>query len=485
MDRMKLSSTESNLIGTAGNLGTYASGIPIGFLVDSKGPLPATLIGTVALFVGYFPIHRAYASGPGSISVPLLCFFSFLTGMGSCSAFFASIKTAASNFPNHRGSATAFPLAAYGLSAFFFSTIAAFAFHDDISLFLLVLAVGTSSLIFVSSFFIRVLPYSSAYSLVSENESESISQSSQLHRTRSTETHRAPEPSEQVVEGNDITTSPVQCHDEFTIPNTEIEETSSLMARSSTNSPDSLYDEETRLHETGDSLYADLRGIYMLLTVEFWQLFTMLGVLTGIGLMTINNIGYDAKALWTYYDRNVTSGFLQKQQAIHVSTLSVLSCVGRLFSGIGSDLLVKQLQIAQFAATRISDPHQLLFVSGMTGLAYGMLFGVFPSIVAHTFGIGGISQNWGVMTLAAVIGGNTFNLIYGFIFDRNSYISPDGDRDCREGLRCYRAAYWVTFSAGLLGTVIALWSIRHERSISMQMKTGKKSRLRTSQPVTR
>ncbi|KAI1997397.1 hypothetical protein LOZ53_000576 [Ophidiomyces ophidiicola] len=420
--------------------------------------------------------------------------------MGSCSAFFASIKTAASNFPNHRGSATAFPLAAYGLSAFFFSTIAAFAFHDDTSLFLLVLAVGTSSLIFVSSFFIRVLPYSSAYSLVSENESESISQSSQLHRTRSTETHRAPEPREQVVDGNDMTTSPVQRRDEFTIPNTEIEETSSLMARSSTNSSDSLYDEETRLHETGDSLYADLRGIYMLLTVEFWQLFTMLGVLTGIGLMTINNIGYDAKALWTYYDRNVTSGFLQKQQGIHVSTLSVLSCVGRLLSGIGSDLLVKQLQMsriwclfisslcfcsAQFAATRISDPHQLLFVSGMTGLAYGMLFGVFPSIVAHTFGIGGISQNWGVMTLAAVIGGNIFNLIYGFIFDRNSYISPDGDRDCREGLRCYRAAYWVTFSAGLLGTVIALWSIWHERSIVMQMKTGKKSRLRASQPVTR
>lgn len=44
--------------GTAGNVGMYASGIPLGYLVDTKGPRPGTFIGTVALFVGYFPIHR-------------------------------------------------------------------------------------------------------------------------------------------------------------------------------------------------------------------------------------------------------------------------------------------------------------------------------------------------------------------------------------------------------------------------------------------
>lgn len=35
----------------------------------------------------------AYNNGPGSMGVPLICFFSFLTGMGSCSAFSAAIKT--------------------------------------------------------------------------------------------------------------------------------------------------------------------------------------------------------------------------------------------------------------------------------------------------------------------------------------------------------------------------------------------------------
>ena len=35
----------------------------------------------------------AYAGGPGSISVPWLCFFGFLTGVGGCAAFAGAVKT--------------------------------------------------------------------------------------------------------------------------------------------------------------------------------------------------------------------------------------------------------------------------------------------------------------------------------------------------------------------------------------------------------
>lgn len=129
---------------------------------------------------------------------------------------------------------------------------------------------------------------------------------------------------------------------------------------------------------------------------------------------------------------------------------------------------------AQIAGTQISSPHNLIFVSGMTGLAYGMLFGVFPSIVAHTFGIGGISQNWGVMTLAAVLGGNVFNLLYGTVYDRHSIKLPDGDRECREGLDCYRTAYWVTFYTSIFGAVVTLWGIWHEKRMVAKLKAANK-----------
>lgn len=87
----------------------YGTGIPVGLLIDSKGPRPGVLTGMLALGSGYFLIYKglwsmkpsssspnaslAYNDGPGTMGVPLICFFSFLTGMGSCSAFSAAIKT--------------------------------------------------------------------------------------------------------------------------------------------------------------------------------------------------------------------------------------------------------------------------------------------------------------------------------------------------------------------------------------------------------
>ena len=92
-------------------------------------------------------------------------------------------------------------------------------------------------------------------------------------------------------------------------------------------------------------------------------------------------------------------------------------------------------------------------------MAYGFLFGVYPSLVAQSFGINGLSQNWGSMTLAPIIFGNTFNLFYGHIYDRHSYIH-DGQRTCPEGLECYRRAYWLTLGGSLLAVGVSLWSIR-------------------------
>jgi hypothetical protein len=88
----------------------YASGIPLGHMVDTRGPRPGVLLGSIALGVGYYPIKigevlrrllllqktnvdTAYDAGAGSMSVALLFFLSFLTGFGSCSAFQAAIKT--------------------------------------------------------------------------------------------------------------------------------------------------------------------------------------------------------------------------------------------------------------------------------------------------------------------------------------------------------------------------------------------------------
>jgi hypothetical protein len=103
------------------------------------------------------------------MSVSVLSFFSFLTGFGSCSAFQASIKTAALNWPLHRGTATAFPLAAFGLSAFFFTSISGILFPNSTSSYLLLLTIGTSVMVFLPVFFMRV-PHVDVYHALASSE---------------------------------------------------------------------------------------------------------------------------------------------------------------------------------------------------------------------------------------------------------------------------------------------------------------------------
>lgn len=98
-----------------------------------------------------------------------------------------------------------------------------------------------------------------------------------------------------------------------------------------------------------------------------------------------------------------------------------------------------------------------------------MLFGVYPSIVAHTFGVHGLSQNWGTMTLAPVISGNIFNLIYGKIYDSHSIVDDkNGDRECLQGKSCYSEAYWMTLCASVGAVLLSLYCIWHDNQMIKQ-----------------
>ncbi|KAI1142225.1 MFS general substrate transporter [Hypoxylon sp. FL0543] len=524
-DKLFLSATESNLIGLAGNLGMYSMGVPVGMFVDSKGPRPAVIVGSILLGLGYYPLHQAYDAGHGS--VPWMCFVSYLTGLGGCMAFAAAVKTSALNWPHHRGTATAFPLAAFGLSAFFFALIGSIFFPGSPSKFLMLLAYGTFGLTFVGFFFLRVLPPHSPYHAVPEAE-PGLTDSRQLRRTASEEskaaragrghssepgmslnattdttksnTEMTQDASEQEREDEasstrdpqsdpNGTTRAVDAAEEAASGNRDgADETSSLLSQSTLSSS---LPGEVLVQSSVDmdrSHRVDIRGVNLMKNFEFWQLFTIMGILSGIGLMTINNIGNDVTALWKHYDDSIDDKTLVLRQQLHVSILSIGSFSGRLLSGVGSDFLVKVLHasrvwclvvasgifsIAQICALNVTNPHLLGFVSGFSGLGYGFLFGVFPSIVAESFGIHGLSQNWGFMTLSPVISSNIFNLFYGTVFDSHSVIDKNGVRSCTEGLNCYWAAYVVTLGACGLGLVVTLWVIWHQRKTRLAESAAK------------
>lgn len=162
---------------------------------------------------------------------------------------------------------------------------------------------------------------------------------------------------------------------------------------------------------------------------------------------------------------------------MHVGILSVASFIGRLSSGIGSDILVKSFgssrywslvasallfTVAQVFALKIENPNWLFLLSASTGLGYGALFGVYPALVADAFGAAGMGINWGTMTMAPVLSGNIFNLIYGANLDAHSDHPEGSERVCLDGRICYANAYVVTLIASIMAIFWSLWCVRLE-----------------------
>ncbi|KAK5087072.1 hypothetical protein LTR05_004243 [Lithohypha guttulata] len=449
-----------------GNLGMYATGIPAGMLIDARSPRWGVAVGTVFFAGGYYPIAKAFT---------------------------AAIKAAALNFPDHRGTSTAFPLAAFGLSAFVFATIALALLHDE-SHFLLLLATGTVVLPAVSFFFLDTPPTHTSY--------EQLPQHQRLHRTQlrdeRTETNgpNTGTPNKQSSSNTFPQDSTSESYSDSDVAPEGDSEQSSLLSTPPSDTPNPENRKSIDAPADTPPPDLDIRGWKLLPHKEFWLLFGLLALMCGIGLMTINNIGNMAQALWLSYDLKTPDSFIAKRQVLHVSVLSVMSFSGRLTSGIGSDVLIKRFSmsrfwcllaasivfiLAQISALTITKPSLLVLVSGLSGFAYGMLFGVYPSLVAHTFGVHGLSQNWGTMTLAPVISGNIFNLIYGRIYDTHSVVDGEnGDRKCLEGKTCYQGAFWMTLVASLGALLLCLYSIWHDNAASRKRMHKNRRKSHTS-----
>lgn len=341
--------------------------------------------------------------------------------------------------------------------------------------------------------FLRIVQHpddsAGAYGVVPEEDQSTLKrddeQSTRLHRTSTRSKDRVQ------ARGRSRPTTTKASSVISTFPNRspdEAGETSSLVASSESSGPEDIDQEilavRRNSHYSVHSCHVgqEISGTTLLRTPKFWQLFILLALLCGVGLMTINNIGNNARSLWRHWDDSASSDFIQKRQLIHVSILSFCSFLGRLASGIGSDFLIHKLHasrfwtlvasasifaIAQCVALWLENPHHLFWLSGLTGLAYGCLFGVYPALVADAFGAKGLGINWGSITWAPVLSGNIYNLGYGFILDRHSVFkgtpSGGGERSCDEGRQCYASAYWITLISSAVGVVWSLWCIRQER----------------------
>lgn len=166
------------------------------------------------------------------------------------------------------------------------------------SQFLLLLAIGTFSMAFTGVFFLHVVPHSAGRSSSSSHQDERVrSNSNPLVRSKSGDSRRGIRISpgelgtQPTISYENIPKDSVAENEAPEVHDTDTEETSSLLSKSSSSSsaPGDLASRDSTITDAAglSSHRPDKSGLALLSSIEFWRLFTLLGLLAGVGLMTI------------------------------------------------------------------------------------------------------------------------------------------------------------------------------------------------------
>jgi hypothetical protein len=414
-DRLDLTATQSSILGMMGPFGVAFLSAVAGYCVDRFGLLIPCIMGTTGLGLGYSYVYFAYYNSWSF--VPAIAFALVLSGFGSTLTYAACIKAAALNFPHARGAATSVPMSAFGLSAFVFSTLAGVVYPGDTSGFLKILWLLTTGLSLFCTPFIR------AHSITTS--------------TTDTESEQDPllKPSDSA--------GPLLPPDDPDRP--EMEE----------------------------------GGLVLLKDKEFWKQFLLMGLLSGPGQMYIYCVGYCVRALARYSDMNHSPARVQSFQALQVGLISITNFSGRLASGFSSDILLHKYGLQRFwllfsaivvmllanvLALNLTNVNHIWMVSSVVGTSYGLIYGVYPSIISDLFGMSRFSSNWGLVSISQVISSYIYSVLFGKIYDWNSLKNPDGPGTiCYKGHKCYRPAFILTTVTSIVTAVYLLYIIHQKR----------------------
>ncbi|KIK91177.1 hypothetical protein PAXRUDRAFT_831061 [Paxillus rubicundulus Ve08.2h10] len=478
--RLRVSHTQLNVIGLAGNMGVYSSGPIWGRIVDTKGPRIPLIGAFLLLLVGYLGIKKMYDDGIGdaatvsSLHFAVLVLCGFMTGLAGNAGLAAAANTTAKSFPDtYRATTTGLVFSGFGLSAFWFSTIAHVFFPGDTSAFLLVLALGTAIPMLIGLFTIRSVP---------------LPLSSPRTRHDTTTEGYAPIPiadagvcianSEEAEIDLEEAYAPLLSHEHERNPHHVPEPSSPVEINRARG-------EEPNIH-----------GKQLWLTPDFYLIVTILGICSGTGIMYINNVGSISQALYAKANPMYDDLEASKWQAAQVSTVSIGNFAGRILIGLISDFTRNRLHlprayclcivsslfiISQAFAIGISSVQSLWMASSLLGLAYGSLFGICPTIVIEWFGLAHLSENWGFVSFAPLIGGNLFSLMFGRNLDAHvptpdphtllptrilrSLVSRElpSEHQCFDGRECYVGSLKVTIVACVISLGLSIWAGSRDR----------------------
>ncbi|KAG6873598.1 hypothetical protein C0995_013971 [Termitomyces sp. Mi166 len=415
----------------------------------------------ILLLVGYSGIKLIFDAGvpPNSNSATISFFTScvlilcgFMTGAGGNAGLTGAVNSTAKTFPDKaRATTTGLVISGFGLSAFLFSTISRIHFAGNTSSFLGLLALGTSLPMIAGFFFVRPIPLPSSDTSDSSSEDEEEGTRNGIEIRRSREERDQDEDPERVDDsgherdGEQSALLPLVAHDQ-------------LQQGLETPTKRAVLPQGQGQLVPNVNIY----GRELWTSTDFLLLFAILSIY-------INNAGLMSQALYIYslsprsqspgqggvpvYDPIAAAHW----QADQVASISLLNFAGRIFigvfsllsssslpsrialtppSGITTDTLKHHLSLPRssalllvaalfvlsqvLAALVVDDVKHLWIASATLGLAHGSVFSLFPNVCLEWFGMAHFSENWGYLSIAPIVFGNIFAVVFGRNLDAHS-----------------------------------------------------------------
>ncbi|CAG8519280.1 6345_t:CDS:2 [Ambispora leptoticha] len=237
--------------------------------------------------------------------------------------------------------------------------------------------------------------------------------------------------------------------------------------------PLALFGLSAFIFSTIETLFFDISGWDLFRNDDAQNLFFILLLTGGVGLMYINNVGSILKSLFDTTSMVDDHEKLLTYQNFHVSLISVFSCIGRISSGFTSDLFKQTFNLRRIwfllsasilllsgqiiVGFFITHLETLWIGSMIVGLGFGNLLGIAPTIASEWFGLRRFGLNWGFLSYSVAIGGQLYSLVFGF--------HRDWIRHKCSGVNCYTHVFWFTSTTCLLSVslIIRLFWNRYQR----------------------
>lgn len=513
IDRLQLGPVEAGVLTISLSVGSAIGGIPTGVLIDSWGTEIATAVGGILTMASYLTLRHCYLHNIDNMAILSLAVCT--SGFASIVGNYSAMKCSTTNFPNNKGAACGLVASGFALSALVLSAIAGKLFKNDVPGLLLFLALFNGTVIFFGFFFVREIASKFEDYLVVGDEEDNNNASdyeplrSPIDPEATTGTSSLMNSLERSSNDNYLATLKDDSEDfhrnyssRGSTSNNENEDEANTSKKSSevhetiihyrnNNFPESEISSALINAGHQETLWdkvmlkiSNFKENSLLCKIFTSRLFFLsylsLTFLTSIGQTYIFSVGYIVQTQYANknYHYDVSQHSLQNLQ---VSVFSFCNFIGRFSAGLLSDLIVSKLQlqrvwvinisivllfIAQVILVHLNNLNHLVIVSLLSGIAFGIVFGTFPSIISDYYDSKIYSTIWGTITTGPFFCNTLLSHYFAKTIEQNGEYDDESQKFvCYKGNDCYKSTFYLTELFCGLALVSILYTIWYKKNV--------------------